>query len=64
MTTSKRHRAGRLLAITGPPFLVFAVVIGIWYAVNLTMLAPYQRFLLPLPHEVVKEGFLKSENLL
>lgn len=62
--TTRRHRAGRIFAITGPPIAVFMAVIAVWYTVNLTLLEPYQRFLLPLPHEVVRVGFFQTENLL
>jgi NitT/TauT family transport system permease protein len=62
-TRGTAHRAGRLLAIVGPPLLVFVAVIATWYVVSLTLLEPYQRFLLPLPHEVLHVGFLEKENL-
>ncbi|MCK9923975.1 ABC transporter permease [Frankia sp. AgPm24] len=50
-------RAVRAVRRAGPPLVVLAVVIGIWYAVTYLALAPRRRFLLPPPHEVVTDGF-------
>lgn len=54
------HRAAlvRSARVVLPPFLVFAAVIGLWYAVTYGLLSPRRRFLLPPPHQVVTEGFL------
>lgn len=47
----------------GPPLVVFAVVIAIWYAVTYLLLAPDRRFLLPPPHAVVRVAILDRANL-
>ena len=47
----------------GPPLLVFAVAIAVWYAVTNLLLAPDRRFLLPPPHAVVRVAFLDRANL-
>ncbi|WP_374629187.1 ABC transporter permease [Frankia sp. AgPm24] len=65
MATEPRRAAGAMRATravravrrAGPPLVVLAVVIGIWYAVTYLALAPRRRFLLPPPHEVVTDGF-------
>jgi NitT/TauT family transport system permease protein len=46
-----------------PPLGVLAIVLGIWYAFSYVLLRESQRFLLPPPHEVVRVGFLDTENL-
>ncbi|WP_327099642.1 ABC transporter permease [Nocardia vinacea] len=40
------------------PLAVLAMVIGAWYLVTYTVLAPSRRFLMPPPHKVVTEGLL------
>jgi NitT/TauT family transport system permease protein len=40
------------------PGVVFALFIGFWYLLSLSLLPAQKRFLLPPPHEVVTEGFL------
>jgi NitT/TauT family transport system permease protein len=57
-----RRRAG-WLGFVLPPLLLGAVLIGIWYFMTYVVLAPRRRFLLPAPHDVVRVGFLDSENL-
>jgi NitT/TauT family transport system permease protein len=42
---------------------VLALVLGIWNAFSYLLLKESQRFLMPPPHEVVKVGFLDTENL-
>ncbi|MBL7500101.1 ABC transporter permease [Frankia sp. CNm7] len=44
------------------PFSVFALIIGIWYLVSGLTLSPRQRFMLPLPHDVVRVGILDWDN--
>ncbi|WP_261557647.1 ABC transporter permease [Frankia tisae] len=54
------RRPGRLRRTVrgaGPPLVVLAAVVGVWYAVTYLALAPRRRFLLPPPHEVVTDGF-------
>lgn len=45
---------GRRIAFAVPPLLVFAAILGIWYAVNASL---EQKFLLPRPDEVITDGF-------
>lgn len=45
---------GRRALSALPPVLVFAVIIGVWYAVNASL---EQKFLLPRPDEVIRDGF-------
>jgi len=59
-----RRRRGPLglLRLAVPPFLLFAVVIGLWYLVSYKVLDPERRFLLPPPHRVVTVAFLDKGN--
>jgi NitT/TauT family transport system permease protein len=52
-----------LLARLGPPGIVLALVLALWYAVSYLVLSPERRFLLPPPHQVLQVGFLDSANL-
>lgn len=54
---------GRLLRTAGPPAVVFAAFIGVWYFVSYVFLDPARRFLLPPPHRVFEVGFLRTDNL-
>jgi NitT/TauT family transport system permease protein len=45
-----------------PPLILFAAVIGLWYAATYLLLTPDRRFLLPAPHAVVVVGFLDPVN--
>jgi NitT/TauT family transport system permease protein len=58
----RRLPGGRLLGVAGPPFLVLAAVIGLWYLLAYYGLSETQRFILPPPHQVVKQGFLDWAN--
>jgi len=49
---------GRVLRVWGPPLAVLAVIVGAWYLVSDVVLAPTQRFLLPAPDAVIRNGFL------
>lgn len=40
------------------PGVVFVLFIGAWYLVSGVLLPPHKRFLLPTPHQVVRDGFL------
>lgn len=44
------------------PATVFAAFIGVWYLVSGLALNPRQRFMLPLPHDVVRVGILDWDN--
>ncbi|MFE1961718.1 ABC transporter permease [Streptomyces sp. NPDC059479] len=62
-TKRRRARVGNFLVVAGPPALVGATAIGIWYLLAYFGLSETQRFILPPPHEVVKVGFLDWANL-
>jgi NitT/TauT family transport system permease protein len=59
-----RRRRGplALLRLAIPPFLLFAVVIGLWYLVSYKILDEERRFLLPPPHRIVTVAFLDRGN--
>jgi NitT/TauT family transport system permease protein len=40
------------------PVVVFAAFVGLWYFVAEIVLAPQKRFLLPVPHKVISQGFM------
>ena len=40
------------------PIITFALFIGVWYIISGIVLPDHKRFLLPTPHEVIKEGFM------
>ncbi len=64
--TARRARVGGagggLVSLVVLPAAVFALFIGLWYAVSEGMLNQQQRFMLPPPHEVVRVGFLDGKN--
>lgn len=51
----------RRLGLVLPPLGVLLLVLGGWYLTTYEILEPDRRFLLPPPHEVIKEGFLASD---
>jgi NitT/TauT family transport system permease protein len=53
----------RLALNLGPPLALFAVFVGLAYLVSYVILSPGRRWLLPPPHEIVKNGFLDGRNL-
>jgi NitT/TauT family transport system permease protein len=55
--------ARRLLVRFGPPLVTFALFVGILYLVSYVLLSPDRRFLMPPPHDVVKNGLLNGKNL-
>ena len=44
------------------PLSVFALFIGVWYLISGLTLTRQQRFMLPLPHDVVRVGILDWSN--
>ncbi len=46
-----------------PPLVTFGIFVGILYLVSYVFLSPDRRFLMPPPHEVVKNGLLNGKNL-
>src|SRR5919112_651301 len=57
----RRRRRRPVLAWLGPS-VTFLAFLGLWYLVSEVLLADDLRFLLPPPHEVVRESFLDSFN--
>jgi NitT/TauT family transport system permease protein len=53
----------RLALNLGPPLAMLAVFVGLAYLVSYVILSPGRRWLLPPPHEIVKNGFLDGRNL-
>lgn len=49
--------AGTGIKYWGPPLVVAALIIGVWYLVSLVILDPKQAYLLPPPHEVLMAYF-------
>jgi NitT/TauT family transport system permease protein len=56
-------RLRNVVYTVAPPLVVLAVAVGAMYVVSYLVLGEQKQFLLPPPHEVVKEGFLDSTNL-
>jgi NitT/TauT family transport system permease protein len=57
-----RRRRGKWLAYWGPPLVVFALFLGVWYLFSYVVLDADRRFLLPPPQAVVKVAFLDIDN--
>jgi NitT/TauT family transport system permease protein len=55
--------ARRLALNLGPPLVLFGVFVGLAYLVSYVVLSPGRRWLLPPPHEIVRNGFLNGRNL-
>jgi len=51
------RKSRRWLEVAGP-LLVFAAFIGIWYLLHYQLMSERRRFLIPPPHQVVRESFL------
>jgi NitT/TauT family transport system permease protein len=58
------RRARRIGYAVAAPLALFALAIGVWYAVSYLLLDPSRRFLLPPPHSVVATAFFTWPNLL
>jgi len=57
-----RRRGGKWLGYWGPPLVVFAVFLGVWYLFSYVVLDADRRFLLPPPQAVIKVAFLDADN--
>jgi NitT/TauT family transport system permease protein len=63
---SRRRRgsvAKRGALTFGPPLATFGVFVGVAYLASYVILSPGRRWLLPPPHEIVKNGLLNGRNL-
>ena len=56
-SVTRRARAVAKLRGSIPPLIVFFLFLGFWYFMTFAVLDPDRRWLLPPPHDVVKEGF-------
>lgn len=61
-TKTSRSPGGHLLTVVGPPLVVAAAVVGLWYLLAYFGLSETQRFILPPPHQVIQVGFLDWVN--
>ena len=52
----------RTVAAVWPPLVVLGLVIGLWYFVSYVGMSDHRRFLVPPPHEVVDEGFVRRRQ--
>lgn len=59
----RQGRLKRLLIVLGPPLVTLGVFVGIAYLVSYVILSPDRRWLLPPPHDVVKNGLLNGQHL-
>jgi NitT/TauT family transport system permease protein len=55
------RRAGSTVRTFGPPLLVFAGFLGVWYVMTYVVLDPQRRWLLPPPHAVVIDGLVAPD---
>jgi NitT/TauT family transport system permease protein len=55
------RRGGSAVRTFGPPLLVFAGFLGVWYVMTYVVLDPERRFLLPPPHAVIIDGLVAPE---
>lgn len=56
-----RRGFGARAALLGPPLGVLVVLVGIWYAISLTLSASGKGFLMPMPHEMFTSGFFDPQ---
>ncbi|WP_406334138.1 ABC transporter permease [Streptomyces sp. NBC_00203] len=61
MKKSQSAAVRRQLGKAGPPLLVAAGIVGVWYLITYVVLDPARRFLMPAPHTVVTEAFLDAD---
>src|SRR5919197_1976583 len=59
----RRSRRSRLVVAITPPLAAFAVFVGIAYLVSYEILSAGRRFLMPPPHEIVKNGLFNGQHL-
>jgi NitT/TauT family transport system permease protein len=63
VASSGRSRAGELAWTIIPPLIFLGIFVAIVYVVSYVLLTPQRQFLLPPPHEIVKNGLLDGDNL-
>jgi NitT/TauT family transport system permease protein len=62
-TTARRgRRPASVMANVLPPLVALAVFVGIAYFISYVGLSADRRFLMPPPHDIVKNGFLDGRN--
>lgn len=59
----RRSRVREVAWTLIPPFIFFWLVVGSLYLVSYVLLSPRRQFLLPPPHEVVRNGLFDGANL-
>jgi len=62
-SSTLRHRGQGLLKGVAPPLGAFVIFVGIAYFFSYVLLTPSRRFLMPPPHEIVKNGFFNHQHL-
>ena len=63
VSASRSKARGRNLAeVVLPPLFLAVIVIGVWYLISYVMLSEQRRFLLRPPHQVLRVGFLDTDN--
>jgi NitT/TauT family transport system permease protein len=60
MTTARRSPLARAVSY-GPPFVVFGLFIGVWYAVHHVVLSEQRKFIVPPPHRVIERAFIDDK---
>jgi NitT/TauT family transport system permease protein len=56
-------RLARMAKAAFPPLAAFGFFVGVVYLASYVILSPSRQFLLPPPHEVVRNGFLNGSHL-
>ncbi|WP_214110654.1 ABC transporter permease [Acrocarpospora catenulata] len=62
VTSAGQARMRGYVTMGGPPLIVFALFVAVWYLISYGLLSERRRFLLPPPHDVVSVGFLDWHN--
>lgn len=62
-SSPRRSRAREFAWTIIPPLIFFGLFVGLLYLVSYFFLTPERQFLLPPPHEVVKNGLFDGANL-
>lgn len=62
-SSPRRSRARELAWTIIPPLIFLFLFVGVVYVVSYVFLTPARQFLLPPPHEIVKNGLLDGANV-